>query len=110
MKKLSVALLVAGAAAVTGFIVSAVMKEKKKSSHTELFDDCITDPCTTNEDLDVVIPTEETAETPETAIESEENAAAASEEPDAAGEDTADTDGSAEGAVAGEETEEKEEE
>ena len=62
MNKLTIAALIAGTAAVTGVIVSKVMKYKKKSSQP-LFDDCddcCCDSCACEEDLDVIIPAEET--------------------------------------------------
>lgn len=64
MNKLSIAAIIAGTAAVTGVVVSKILKNKKKEIDTELFEDdyndCCCDSCTCEEDLDVVIPAEET--------------------------------------------------
>ncbi len=78
MNKLSIALLVAGTAAATGFVVSHVLKGKKKSMGSELFDDCddcCCDACTCEEDLDVVIPAEEAEDCAEEIKEAVEEAA-----------------------------------
>lgn len=79
MNKLSIAVLVAGTAAVTGFIVSKVMKNKKKCADSEFFDedynDCCCDSCACEEDLDVVIPAEEADDCVEAVGDAAENAA-----------------------------------
>lgn len=84
MNKLSIAALIAGTAAVTGFVVSKVLKNKKRNAGDELFgeeyDDCCCDPCACGEDLDVVIPAEETDDCAETVGEAAEKAADAVEE------------------------------
>lgn len=78
MNKLSIAALIAGTAAVTGFVVSKVLKNKKRSTDEELFgeeyDDCCCDSCACGEDLDVVIPAEETEDCAETVGEADEKA------------------------------------
>lgn len=63
MNKLLIAALVAGTAAVTGVVVSQILKNKKKSLDSELFDneyeDCCCEDCTCGADLDVEIPAED---------------------------------------------------
>lgn len=88
MNKLSIAALVAGTAALTGFIVSKVIKNKKKTASTDDvwdddFDGQCCDGCACESDLDVVIPAEDTDDCSEAvsaaadeASECAENAAA----------------------------------
>lgn len=100
MNRLSIALLVAGTAAVTGYVVSKVIKNKKNTSGSELFDDCddcCCDSCSCDDDLDVIIPAEET----EDCAEAVEDAAEVAEEAVEAVED------SVEEAIDGEADEEK---
>ena len=62
MNKLSIAVLIAGTAAVTGYVVSKMMQKKKASDKDildENYDDYCCEPCSCEDDLDVVIPTEE---------------------------------------------------
>lgn len=84
MNKLSIAALIAGTAAVTGFVVSRVLKNKKRNTGGELFDeeynDCCCDSCACGEDLDVVIPAEETEDCAEAVSETVEKAEDAVEE------------------------------
>ena len=58
MNKLAIAVLVAGTAAVTGVVVSKMMKNKKKPNTDFLddYDDCC---CECGDSLDVVIPAED---------------------------------------------------
>lgn len=65
MNKLSIALLIAGTAAATGFVVTKMLQNKKKSE-TDLFDEC---DCLCEDDLDVVIPDEDCAEDCAEAVE-----------------------------------------
>lgn len=78
MNKLSIAALVAGTAAVTGFVVSKILKNKKKESDSDIFDEsydgCCCDPSACEDDLDVVIPAEETDDCAETVKEDVEKA------------------------------------
>ncbi len=63
MNKLSIAVLIAGTAAVTGYVVSKMMQKKKASDKDifdENYDDYCCEPCSCEDDLDVVIPAEET--------------------------------------------------
>lgn len=78
MNKLSIAVIIAGTAAVTGYVVSKVLKNKKKTAGSELFDEdyngCCCDPSACDEDLDVVIPAEETEDCAEAVGEAVEKA------------------------------------
>lgn len=88
MNKLSIAALVAGTAVVTGFIVSKVVMNKKKTTSTDDvwdddFNDQCCDGCACDGDIDVVIAAEETddcaeavSEAADEASENVENAAA----------------------------------
>ncbi|MCD8187936.1 MAG: hypothetical protein LUD57_04865 [Ruminococcus sp.] len=91
MNKLTVAALAAGAVAAAGFVVSKIVKDKKKPASEDLYDEdycnsCCGDCC--EEDLDVVIPAEDTddavedisVEVQDTAGESCEEAPAEEEE------------------------------
>lgn len=84
MNKLSIAVLVAGTAAVTGYIVSKVMKNKTKTSNQDLFDDeyndCCCDSCACEEDLDVVIPDEDSEDCTEEPKDASEDSASKTDE------------------------------
>ena len=67
MNKLSIAALIAGTAVVTGFIVSKVIANKKKTAPTDDiwdddFDAQCCDGCCCDEDIDVVIAGENTGD------------------------------------------------
>lgn len=84
MNKLSIAVLIAGTAAVTGYVVSKMMKNKKKEAEKDIFDenydDYCCEPCACEEDLDVVIPAEEAEDCAEKIEEAAEEVAEAAED------------------------------
>jgi len=81
MNKLTAAILVAGAAAAAGYIVSKVMKDKKNPCDSDAFDEeyCGSDCDCCDEELDVIIPAEETDDTAEDAVETEETSESSAE-------------------------------
>lgn len=83
MNKLSIAVLIAGTAAVTGYVVSKMMQKKKASDKDifdENYDDYCCEPCSCEDDLDVVIPAEETEDCAEEIKEAAEEIAEAAED------------------------------
>lgn len=65
MSKLAIAALVAAAGA-AGFVAAKVIKEKKKASENEFFEENYNEDCfDCEENLDVVVPAEETEDAAE---------------------------------------------
>lgn len=79
MSKLAIAALIAGTAAITGYVVSRSMKNKKRPD-PDLFDDCDDDCCCEcGDSLDVIIPAEDDENCAEELSETAEEAAAEAE-------------------------------